>query len=40
MIVGNPDVLMADSDWRKLIVDCRANGTYYGCNLPAGYEDA
>lgn len=38
MVVGNPDVLMADTDWRKLIMNCCSNGTYYGCNLPPAFD--
>lgn len=38
VVFGNPDILIGDSDWRSLIMDCYNNGTYYGCDLPAGYK--
>ncbi|XP_029828142.3 putative helicase MOV-10 [Ixodes scapularis] len=33
IIVGNPDVLALDSNWKALMEYCRAHGAYVGCNV-------
>ncbi|EEC09142.1 conserved hypothetical protein, partial [Ixodes scapularis] len=33
IIVGNPDVLALDSNWKSLMEYCRAHGAYVGCDV-------
>lgn len=36
IIIGNPWALGLDDNWRQIIFDCYANGTYSGCEIPKG----
>lgn len=33
VIVGNPNTLALDENWRKIILDCYAHGSYFGCRI-------
>jgi helicase MOV-10 len=40
LMVGNPHVLSADPNWRRIIGCCLARGTYHGCRFdPANSVD-
>ncbi|KAH8370044.1 hypothetical protein KR093_001979, partial [Drosophila rubida] len=34
IVIGNPNLLALDENWRKFIVYCAQNNAYFGCELP------